>query len=55
MAKSEDAKMLDNAIRAASARATSALAEDDQTTFTDASADLHELRMMRFSLNETDA
>ena len=51
----EDARMLDSAIRAAGARATSAPAEDDETAFTDASADLHELRMMRFSLNETDA
>jgi len=54
MAKSQDAQMLDNAIRAANARATSALHAGDESAYADASTDLAELRTMRLALNELD-
>lgn len=54
MAKSEDARILDNAIRAANARATNALAIDNAGAYADASTDLASLRDMRLALNETE-
>lgn len=54
MAKSEDARILDNAIRAANARATEALHAGDNDAYTDASTDLASLRDMRLALNWTD-
>jgi len=55
MAKSEDARVLDNAIRAANIRACDAFAAGDDGAYADASADLASLRGMRLSLGETDA
>lgn len=54
MAKSEDARMLDDAIRAANARATHAHNAGDDDAYTDASTDLASLRDMRLTLGETD-
>ena len=54
MAKSEDARILDNAIRDANIRAGDAFNAGDDGAFADASTDLAALRGMRFSLNETD-
>lgn len=54
MAKSEDARILDNAIRDANCRATAAFQAGDNDAFTDASTDLASLRDMRLALNETD-
>lgn len=53
MAKSEDARMLDNAIRDANNRASAALQAGDDDAYTDASTDLASLRDMRLALNET--
>jgi hypothetical protein len=53
MAKSEDATILDNAIRAANIRATDALRAGDDAAYADASTDLASLRDMRLALNET--
>lgn len=52
--KSEDATVLDNAIRAANSRASAALEADDDAAYTDASTDLASLRGMRLALNELD-
>jgi hypothetical protein len=52
--KSEDAQMLDNAIRDANIRAGDAFAAGDDGAFTDASTDLASLRDMRLALGETD-
>lgn len=54
MASSEDAIMLDAAIRDANYRATEAYYAGDQDAYTDASADLAALRDMRLSLRELD-
>lgn len=54
MARSEDAKMLDSAIRAANIRATDALGAGDKGGYADASTDLASLRDMRLALGETD-
>jgi hypothetical protein len=54
MAKSEDAQILDNAIRDANNRASSAFRAGDEGAYTDASTDLASLRDMRLALNETD-
>jgi hypothetical protein len=53
MAKSEDARVLDNAIRAANTRATEAFAAGDDGAYADASTDLAALRDMRLALGET--
>ena len=50
----EDARILDDAIRAANALATWAFCAGDETAYADASADLAALRDMRLSLGETD-
>lgn len=54
MAKSKDARILDNAIRDANIRATDAFRAGDNDAYTDASTDLAALRDMRLTLNETD-
>jgi hypothetical protein len=54
MAKSEDARILDNAIRDANIRATETFAAGDHGAYTDASTDLASLRDMRLALNEQD-
>lgn len=54
MAKSEDATILDNAIRAANIRATTELYAGNESAFNDANRDLAALRDMRLALNETD-
>jgi len=54
MAKSEDARILDAAIRAANIRATEACYAGDEDAFTDASTDLASLRDMRLALGEPD-
>ncbi len=53
-AKSQAARDLDDAIRAANARATHALYTGDQGALADANTDLEALRMMRLGLNELD-
>jgi len=54
MERSEDAVMLDNAIRAANVRATEAFYAGDASAYADATADLESLRRMRLALWETD-
>jgi hypothetical protein len=51
---SEDARILDDAIRAADARAWAAFSEGDESAYADASTDLAELRAMRLALSEFD-
>jgi hypothetical protein len=50
---SEDARMLDSAIRDANIRAAEAFYADDEAAYADAAADLAALRDMRLSLWET--
>jgi hypothetical protein len=54
MARTEDARILDNAIRDANIRATEAFYAGDGEAFADASTDLASLRDMRLALWETD-
>lgn len=52
--ESEDAQVLDNAIRDANTRASAAFQRGDDSGYTDASTDLAALRDMRLAMNETD-
>lgn len=54
MGKSEDARILDNAIRDANIRANDAFYAGDDAAYADASTDLASLRDMRLALGETD-
>ena len=54
MARSEDARVLDDAIRDANIRATEAFGAGDNGAYADASTDLAALRDMRLALGETD-